>query len=219
MSHRTIDENTRYFIFNEGVDLNLPVLNLIQDPSQKNTTIVTAGGNWTFNGNPPVIGAQTLGYWPRVVAYGVALNYPGASALVDVDWTAKFTAFDTFPTLPSPGTAASFVFPIVLTPTQYSIPAGGLWDIEVQWTFGANLTATNQAIIQLQESFNNGGVFGIAAQVSVNVPAAGIPVNTMSLTHKGFYSGGSVARVKVTVASTLAFAASAVAIKFTKTNS
>ena len=69
-------------------------------------------------------------------------------------------------------------------------------------------------MLRIQESSNAGVSYTVVANNSLNVPAGGIVLTNMSVHHIGVYPISGLSRIKITVASTLAFAASSLVLKF-----
>ena len=185
MSNRNISENLEYFVDNEGLHYTAPVIELV-------TT------TFTLNGQPVVSGTVTAGtninigaaptrvidtYYPREVVSSLTGVNLVANTPLDIDWTAKTTALETFSHSPTPGAATTFIQLHAGTPQHWEFLHGGQWQTQLSIKPTVTVGNTHTLKMQILKSSDSGASFEDIQSVQVTKGGAGTP----TVDHLGGY--------------------------------
>jgi len=189
MSNRNISENLEYFIDNEGVHYDGPILDITTTGNSTISGNYALTGTWTLGGTALTTGTVTgsdninIGaapgriieaYYPRSQMYTITGVNLVANTELSLDWTAKAAGIGSFSTAPTPGAVGTFVQNVGGAPTHWEFPTKGHW----MWAIHAfNFTLGDNQIIKLihEYSANSGAGFGFIGNQLIEKAGAGTP--------------------------------------------
>lgn len=160
MSNKNISENLEYFVDNEGIHYEGPLIEITSPSVTINATPVTTGtvtNSGTIHVGPAPQRVLNAIY-PRHVTYTVAANCV-AGVPLDVDWTTAIIADESFSTPPALPGSTNFVRVRPAAPTDFEFVSPGLYQLMTNATLGAALGDAQRMTIEVMRSFNSGGAY------------------------------------------------------------
>lgn len=168
MSKRTIDENLKYVIKNQGIDiaaplllLNAPILTITSTTPLLNgqaitTGTVTSSTNVNVSAAP---GRTILAYFPRTVEFSLPAVNLVANTPLDLDFGAATTPVDRFTANPSPGARTDFITVVGGATTHFQFNTKGHWSYSISAIPTVTLGNAQELHVRILRSVNSGAVF------------------------------------------------------------